>query len=413
MLTNRIFAVALGIKNPRFIENIDLDDEKRQLNVRISFRRGATFESNREGYDGMYKAYDSQKKTWRHLNFFDYECYLHCKTPRIDLGDGGTETVEPPWAGLGKGSTLLFEAFIVRLCSIAPIKSVSKLIDETDTKVWRLLEKYVVGARSKEDFSDVDTIGIDETGLKKNHDYIASFVDMEERKTLFVTAGKGSDTVKQFTGDLWRHGGNEEQIESVCIDMSPAFIKGVGEYLPNAEVTFDKFHLVKAINEAVNVVRKEEVKQRPILKKKRYLFLKNKENLSEKQRLDLEEIKLSKLNIKTYRALRIREAFQDIYQSETREDFETLLKKWYFWATHSRLAPMAAVAKTIKSHWNGVLAWVDSGVSNGILEGLNSILQAAKSKARGYRTFRYFRIIAYLLTGKFDYSKINRHYVPV
>ena len=82
MLTNRIFAVALGIKNPRFIENIDLDDEKRQLNVRISFRRGATFESNREGYDGMYKACDSQKKTWRHLNFFDYECYLHCKNTK-------------------------------------------------------------------------------------------------------------------------------------------------------------------------------------------------------------------------------------------------------------------------------------------------------------------------------------------
>lgn len=413
MFTNQIFTAALGIKDPWFIQDINLDEKNKRLDINISFRRGATFTSNRDDYNGLYKVYDSEKKTWRHLNFFEYECYLHCKTPRIDLGDGGTETIKPPWAGISNGFTLLFEAFVVQLCSVTPIKSVSKLINETDTKIWRLLEKYVVGARGKEDFSQIDTIGVDETSLKKNHDYITLFVDMDHRKTIFITDGKSSDTIKRFTGDLWRHGGEKEQIKSVCADMSPAFIKGIKENLPNAEVTFDKFHLVKIINEAVNAVRKEEVKSQPILKNKRYIFLKNERNLTKKQSLELEEIKLPRLKLKSYRALRIREAFQDIYKAETKEDFEKLLNKWYFWATHSQLEPIIAAAKTIKSHWKGVIAWVNSGISNGILEGINSVLQAAKAKARGYRTFRYFRTIAYLLTAKLDFSKINEHYVPV
>jgi transposase len=111
--------------------------------------------------------------------------------------------------------------------------------------------------------------------------------------------------------------------------------------------------------------------------------------------------------------LRIREAFQDIYNADTREEFETLLKKWYYWATHSQLEPIKEVAKTIKAHWDGILSWFDSRISNGILEGLNSIIQAAKAKSRGFKNFQYFRVMVYLLTGKFDYSKINKHYVPI
>ncbi len=413
MLTYQIFAVALGIKHPWVINDIQLDDDNKRLDIYISFRRGSTFESANINYPHEYKVYDSKSKIWRHLNFFEYECYLHCRTPRIDLGDGKTELVKPPWSGLVDGFTLLFEAFIIQLAMVAPVNSVSKLTNVTDTRIWRLLEKYVIGARAEEEFSEIDSIGIDETSLKKHHDYITLFVDLQERRTIFVTDGKGSDTIKRFSGDLWRHGGDAKQIESVSIDMSPAFIKGVNENFPNAKITFDKFHLVKTVNGAVNEVRKEEIKSQPILKNKRYIFLKNEENLTKKQKLDLEEIKLSKLKVKTYRALRIRESFQDIYKAQTREDFETLLKKWYFWATHSRLEPIVKVAKTIKSHWDGVLAWYNSRVNNGILEGLNSVLQAAKAKARGYRTFKHFRIIAYLLTGKFDYSKINKHYVPI
>jgi transposase len=189
--------------------------------------------------------------------------------------------------------------------------------------------------------------------------------------------------------------------------MSPAFIKGIGEHLPNAIITFDKFHIIKIINEAVDKVRKEEQKTNPILKKSRYVFLKNQENYTAKQREKYEEIKMSKLNIKTFKALQIREMFQQIYESETEEKFEKLLKKWYFWATHSRIEQIKQVAKTIKSHWDGILNWASSRINNGILEGFNSIFQAAKAKARGYKKTETIKTMIYILTAKLDFSLIN------
>lgn len=120
---------------------------------------------------------------------------------------------------------------------------------------------------------------------------------------------------------------------------------------------------------------------------------------------------MAKLNLKSIRAMQIREAFQQIYVAESTEQFEGLLDNWYYWATHSQLAPIIKVAKTIKRHWDGIVSWKKSQINNGILEGLNSALQAAKRKARGYK-MQHFKTIAYLLTGKLDFSKINANCLP-
>jgi len=113
------------------------------------------------------------------------------------------------------------------------------------------------------------------------------------------------------------------------------------------------------------------------------------------------------------KAYNIRQSFQDIYQATTKEEFETYLKKWYFWATHSRLDPIIKAAKTIKRHWDGIVRWHESKINNGILEGLNSVIQATKSKARGYKTFKNYKIIVYLLTGKLDFSLVNRRFKEI
>jgi transposase len=200
-------------------------------------------------------------------------------------------------------------------------------------------------------------------------------------------------------------------IKQVSCDMSPAFIKGVKENMPEAEITFDKFHIIKLINEAVDQVRREEGSYTPLLKGTRYIFLKNESNLTAKQKITKEKLSMANLKLKSVRALQIREAFQRIYTSENTEEFEGLLNHWYYWATHSQLAPIIKVAKTIKRHWDGIISWKKSQINNGILEGLNSVLQAAKRKARGYKA-QHFKTIAYLLTGKLDFSKINANCLP-
>ncbi len=411
MTQEELFSAALGIQSPWYIEAINLDLPKGELNITVNFKRGSKFEyvDKQTGETGEYKAYDTQEKKWRHMNFFQYRCYLHARIPRVKLGDGKIKQVKAPWEGVAHGFTLLFEALIMQFAKVMPVHQICQMVGTYDYKVWDIIQRYTQTCRELSDYSDVKQVGMDETAARRGHDYVTLFVDMQEKKTLFVTEGKSSETTKDFVVDLQEHGGEAQNIEQVSCDMSPAFIKGVEENLPMADITFDKFHIIKIINKAVDQVRKQEVKTNPMLKDSKFVFLKNQINYTVKQKEKYQSISMSKLNIKTFRALRIREAFQQIYLCDNKESFEPLLNKWYFWATHCRIPQIIEVAKTIKRHWKGVLNWANSRITNGILEGFNSIFQAAKAKARGYKKTETIKAIIYLLTAKLDFSLVN-HY---
>jgi len=411
-----LFEKALGISRQWFIDNLKFDADNRRLDIHIDFEVGTKFEyiSEEEHISGSFGVYDTVEKTWRHLNFFQHECYLICRVPRVKPDDNKIRQIEVPWAGKSNGFTLLFEALLMQLCCEMPVNAVSRLTNADDNKIWRMLQCYVEEARKHEDFSQITKIGLDETSKKKHHDYVTLFVDLEQRKTIYVTEGKDHTTIKRFSDDLETHKGKKENITDVSCDMSPAFIKGINKNLKNAKITFDKFHLVKIINSAVADVRKSESKENEILKGTRNIFNKNRENMTMAQLKYLnEKLELKGLRLKTVRAFHLRESFQEIYQSETKNEFISRLNKWYSWATHCRLEPMKEAARTIKEHWDGVIRWYDSRINNGILEGLNSLIQSAKSKARGFKTFKNFMVVIYLVTGDLDFTKVNSHYQPL
>ena len=414
MFTQQLFALALNIQEPWYVKDIQFDAEGKRLDIHIDFRKGSVFhyESADEDIKGDFKVYDTTTKQWRHLNFFEHECHLHARVPRLDIADTIKRQVDPPWSGLSNGFTLLFEALMLELASHMPVHTVSQMIGESDHKVWATIERYVGLALADNDYSDLKVVGMDETSKCKGHDYITLFVDLIKKRTTFIAEGNDQKTVKAFTDDLKAHGGDPEAITDVSCDMWPAFIKGVEDNMSNANITFDRFHIAKVINNAVDTVRKQEAKEHAVLKGTRYVFLKNEKNLTSKQREKREELSMSRLNLKSMKALHIRENFQEIYKMPTFELFESMLKRWYFWATHSRIQPIIEAARTIKAHWNGVLQWKRSHIDNGLLEGLNSLVQAAKAKARGFRTFRYFRIIVFLITGRLDFAHLNKHCLP-
>lgn len=410
-MMNNIFSQALNICEPWFVKSIDFDYSKKRLDISIDFRKGTQFEyATEEGEILLGTVHDTKEKTWRHLNFFEHECFLTARVPRVRKKDNKVEIITTPWEGKMKGFTLLFEALILQLCTGMPVLTASQIVKVSDDKIWLMLERYVDEALELMNLEDLKILGLDETSQKKHHDYITLFVDLVKKKIVYITEGKSNKTVVDFVDHLEKHGGDPEDITDVSSDMSPAFIKGVTENLPNAEITFDKFHILKIINEAVDKVRREEVKGQEELKGNRFLFLKNNKNLTKKQREKLNALKISRLNLKSIRALHIRENFQEIYNSYSVEDFEIKLKKWYYWATHSKLEQIISAAKTIKRHWDGVIRWWTSKINNGILEGLNSVIQAAKSKARGYKLAKNFKTIAYLLAGDIDLSYVNPEY---
>lgn len=397
-----LFGMAIGITSPWEVEGIEFSKESKRLDIKIGFQRGATFACPVCGAPAP--AYDTSEKTWRHLNFFQYETYLTARVPRVKCPnvDCGVKQISVPWARAGSGFTLLFEALVMVLVREMPVKIAASLLGEHDTRIWRVIDHYVQKARGQVDHSTAQRVGIDETSARRGHDYVTFFFDMDKRRLLFGTPGKDHKTVDAFIEDFKEHNGKPENITAACIDMSKAFIKGIRKCLPNADITFDPFHLIQLMNDSLGKVRAEEARLFPeLLHGSRYAFLKNPENLTEKQ--DETLTKLSHYRLKTARTYLIKLALQDVYFAHTREDAEALLKSWYNWAIRCQIDQVKKVAKTVKEHWHGILAWFDSKLSNGFLEAFNGLIQSAKRRARGYRTTKNMINMAYLIAGKLDF----------
>ena len=395
-----LFGQALGLQEPWQVEKTVFDADSGKLDIYLTWQLMSKFPCPK--CQKICTVHDSKERTWRHLNFFQFKAYIHICVPRIKCTEHKVRQVGVPWARAGSGFTLLFDALLMQLMTVMPVKSVANIVGEHDTRLWRVLNHYVSEARKKENFSTVKNIGMDETSSKKGHNYVSIFADLDESKILFATEGKNADTVKAFVNDLKAHNGNAEQIENVSCDMSNSFIKGTEENLKNAKITFDKFHVMKMVNEALDKVRKMEQANNEVLKNSRYAWLKNPENRTKTQNEIFSS--LSKMNLDTVRAYNIKISIQGFWQISDPEIAEQYLNKWYFWATHSRLEPIKELAYSIKRHWNGILQYTKSGINNGILEGMNSLIQATKRKARGYRNTDNLINVIYLTLSRLHFD---------
>jgi transposase len=294
------------------------------------------------------------------------------------------------------------DALILLLSQNMPVSAVAELIGEHDIRLWRILSYYIPESRSKEDYSQVKIVGVDETSCAKFHEYVSLFVDLDNNKVLYVCEGKDASTISSFKEDLENHNGSSKNIEMFCSDMSPAFISGITEQFPESSLTFDKFHVMKMVNEAVDQVRREEQRHNAELKNTRYMWLKNPNSLSlaEKEKLG----SLKDMNLITSKAYNFKLSLKDFWTFNDKILAEDFLKKWYYWATHSQMGPIIDAAKTIKSHWNGIINYAETKISNGVLEGINSMVQSAKSSARGFRTTKNLILIIYLRLGKMPFN---------
>lgn len=205
-----------------------------------------------------------------------------------------------------------------------PIKTIADLLEVGDDRIWRVLDHYVPAARALEDFSDVTAVGIDETAARRGHNYITLFHDLDESKLLFACEGRDADTIKTFAEDLRTHGGDPDAVTAACIDMSRAYIAGVGRHLPKAAITFDRFHVIQLANVALEEVRRSEVREKPALKNSRWMWLKDKHSWTKRQIHQHHE--LSRMHLKTGRAFRLKETLRDIFTTATtRAEAEELL----------------------------------------------------------------------------------------
>jgi len=322
---------------------------------------------------------------------------IKVKIPRIKCCQN-KETVEIPWLRKGSKFTQMMETHILEMAKMGAVSKAAKILDITDTRIWRVVHYWVNKCRSQADFFAVCNAGIDETS-KKGHNYITNFVDLDSRKIMYVANGKDSGTIGEFKRDFEWHKGTPDNIKNVTSDMSLAFESGIKKNFKNSKIIIDKFHVIKYFNDALNKTLRDDIKAGHDFKKSKYIWAKNKENLTEKQ---AERFKtMNRQHSKTAKAYQMKIAMQEIYRLTDKKEAENELNKLVSWMKRSRNTHMKKLAKTILNHWENILNYFDNRLTNAILEGINNIIQNIKHTARGFRNYDYFKTVIYLYCGAF------------
>ena len=392
MDANILFGQALGLGDGWKVVESEMNVDGRQLKLRLDFGRGLQFACPECGE--FCPVHDTTEKHWRHLDFWQHQTELVARVPRVKCEEHGVLLTTVPWARSGSGFTLMMEAIILLLSQQMPVAAVAAHLGETDQRLWRVLDHYVTKAHAAKDWSAVRRVMVDETSTKKGHHYATNFMDADTRELLFTVQGKDQETMAAFGDEMLRHGAYPGQITTLIIDMSTSFIAGARKFFPMAKVIFDHFHIMQLAGVALDEVRKALAATGANLKGSLWAirgneWTRNEEQLENRSQLVRNYPKLG-------RALSLRDSLQDVLSTDEPDS----LKWWCGWAARSRLLPFQKLAKTIKSHWNGILAFMETRLTNAAMEAVNGILQLAKRMARGFRNFHYFRIAAYLKAGR-------------
>jgi len=405
-----LFTSALGLQPPWVVEDVKLDTAKRRIDFEISCR-DAKLACPACGVAAQ-PVHDRLRRSWRHLDFFQFEAWLHCDVPRVACGGCGKTTQMPvPWARPGSGLTAAFEALALALCRDLPVRQAAALLRCADKQLWRRIEFYVERARALESFAGVQIVGIDETSLRRGQNYITVVHDLQAKRLLFATEGRNHRTVVDFVADLKAHGGNPAEVRHVCMDMSAAYAKGVNLALPGAQISYDRFHVVAMAIEAMDEVRRAEMAtdaatvhaalgrgDRKTLKQLMWGMRRNPPGWSARQIDAMHWLQHSAL--KSARAWRLKMALREVYANarvhNSAKQASGELKAWLSWARRCRLEPFKKLALTLRERFDAVVRGMTDHRSNAFVESMNGLLQQAKRAARGYRSAANFIAIAYL-----------------
>jgi len=378
-----VFRKLLGVTQ-LIVDDVDLAPEALSLHVRPSWKRCRCGNCRMKA-----PGYDRQPlRRWRHLSWGRVQVYLLYAPHRVECRNCGVQAEAVPWAEGNTRFTLDFEEMVAYLVQATNKTKVTKLMNISWATVGRIVERVVARRLDTTNLDELERIGVDEFSYRKRHRYVTIVVDHDRRRVVWAKKGRSSETLGEFFKEL----GPERcsKIEQVTIDMSPAYIKAIGDWLPEAEVIFDRFHVQKLASDAVDEVRRslmraiEDKEEARAIKGTRFALLKNPWDLTRSQKSKLSEVQ--RKNKPLYRAYLLKEtlaAALDYLQPKRATD---ALRDWISWASRSRLEPFVKAARTIRKHFDGIIAYVGGRLTNGFTEGINNKLRMVARRAFGFHS---------------------------
>ena len=394
-----LFTLALGLQDPWFVEKVEFVAQGNtlinELHIQVNHKPLQKF---RAEDDKEYPVYDHVDRTWRHLNFFQHECYLPARVPRVKSKEGNTLQVDVPWARPGSSFTLLFEAFSLFLLQAgASLTSAGELMKVDSRVIGRMVNYYVALSLATEKLEPVEALGIDETSVKKGHNYVTVLTDLERKKVVAVSPGKDGKAVDKSLKIMSKRGAEPSKVKKVAMDLSPAYTAAVLDQLPQAAIIYDRFHLEQLLSRQLDTIRKQEQAENQLLRKTKYLWLRNNANLTQKQSDQIHYLSITFPNLG--KAYQLKEQFKEIYNNAEPADALAALKEWIRLAEVSKLAPLQTFINTLKAHWSGIVTYFHTRLTSAFAERTNLKIQEIKRIAKGYRNLNNYIAMIYFHCG--------------
>lgn len=346
------------------------------------------------------------ERQWRHLDSCQFQTILHAQMPRVNCPEHGVKQVQVPWAEKGSRFTILFERFAIDvLLATQTVTGAMNVLGTKWDQTWAIVQRAVARGQARKHPQPMPRLGIDEKAFAKRRRYLTLLYDLDNSTVEAISDGRdtqsGIDCLSQLTDE------QIASVEAIAMDMSAAYVKAAKQVIPLAEekIVHDRFHIMQLATQAVDKVRRAE--HRRLLKenddrlaKTKYVWIKSHENLTEKQQRLFEET--YDLQLQTGKAWAYKEMLRDLWSQDDAASATAYFQDWYKRVIHTKLAPMKAVARTIKERLANVVSFCTHGITNAVAEGMNSKIMSIKRRVGGYRNRDNFKTAIYFYCGGLD-----------
>jgi len=397
-----LYQAVLGLQAPWSVINVELNVPGQQVKVTVEAGPGPyPCPECREHVPG----YDRKRRRWRHLDTCQFTTWIQADVPRVNCPTHGVKQIAVPWAEPGSQFTAWFERLAIDLLRECSVKGTAALLRITWDEAWGIKERAVARGLSRRTKEVVTHLGVDEKAIAKRHRYLTVVADLERSRVLYLAEERTQESLNGFWATLTPV--QRDGIEAIAMDMWEPYIQSTRAHLEEADtkIVFDKFHLAKHLHEAVDGVRRAE--QRALkqagdnrLTGTKYLWLMRPQAMTAEQQATFRTLQRS--DLKVARAWALKERFRQFWEYTYQGAARNFFARWFWRATHSRLRPMAAVAKMIRRHLPNVLTYLQHGITNAGLEAVNATIQWVKKTARGFRNVEHFKTAIYFHCGGLD-----------
>jgi transposase len=397
-----LYRAILGLPAPWTVLSVNLDVKGQQVTVQVHAGDGpfACPECQAEA-----PGYDRKPRRWRHLDTCQFTTWIEAEVPRIECPTHGVKQIRVPWAESGSQFTALFERLAIDLLRECAVQGGADLLRITWDEAWGIKARAVARGLARRGREVVAHLGVDEKAIAKRHRYLTVVADLDRGRVLYLADDRKQESLDGFWETLTP--AQREGIEAIAMDMWEPYIQSTLAHLDDApaKIVFDKFHIAKHLHDAVDKVRKAEHRALKEAKDDRltgtkYLWLMRPQAMTDAQRATFRN--LLRCDLKVARAWALKERFRHFWAYIYPGAAQTFFARWFWRATHSRLRPMAAVAKLIQRHLPNVLTYLRHRLTNASLEAVNATIQWVKKTARGFRNVEHFKTAIYFHCGGLD-----------